>query len=130
MDQSLPLTVLSLSISAALAAWLAPKARRRLQLSRAKHRSLTGHSRMAKRLASWLPGYRLEEDAFFGADGADAALQLQRRQALQRLSAHFRDTVPKGAAMTQEAKAYLADLEFTGRYRVPFQFTEVIGQAL
>jgi glutamate-1-semialdehyde 2,1-aminomutase len=85
---------------------------------------------MAKRLASWLPGYRLEEDAFFGADGADAALQLQRRQALQRLSAHFRDTVPKGAAMTQEAKAYLADLEFTGRYRVPFQFTEVIGQAL
>ncbi|MFN5724743.1 MAG: glutamate-1-semialdehyde 2,1-aminomutase, partial [Betaproteobacteria bacterium] len=82
MDQSLPLTVLSLSISAALAAWLAPKARRRLQLSRAKHRSLTGHSRMAKRLASWLPGYRLEEDAFFGADGADAALQLQRRQAL------------------------------------------------
>ncbi len=130
MDQSLPLTVLSLSISAALAAWLAPKARRRLQLSRAKHRSLTGHSRMAKRLASWLPGYRLEEDAFFGADGADTALQLQRRQALQRLSAHFRDKVPKGAAMTQEAKAYLADLEFTGRYRVPFQFTEVIGQAL
>ncbi|NBQ91074.1 MAG: aminotransferase class III-fold pyridoxal phosphate-dependent enzyme [Betaproteobacteria bacterium] len=130
MDQSLPITVLSLSISAALAAWLAPKARRRLQLSRAKHRSLTGHSRMAKRLASWLPGYCLKEDAFFGADGADAALQLQRRQALQRLSAHFSETVPRGSAMTQEAKAFLADLDFTGRYRVPFQFTEAIGQAL
>ena len=130
MDQSLPLAVLSISVSAALAAWLAPKARRRLQLSRAKHRSLTGHSRMAKRLASWLPGYRLEEAAFFGADGADEGLQQKRRDALERLSAHFRRTVPKGAALTQEAKAYLADLEFTGRYRVPFQFTEVVGSAL
>lgn len=130
MDQSLPLTVLAVSISAALAAWLAPRARRRLQLSRAKHLSLTGHSRMAKRVASWLPGYRLQEEAFFGADGADKVLQQQRREALERLSAYFGRTVPKGAAMTQEAKTYLADLEFTGRYRVPFQFTEVVGQAL
>ena len=51
----------TMALSAALAAsglaWLAPKAWRRLQLSRAKHRSLAGHSRMAKRLATWLPGY-------------------------------------------------------------------------
>lgn len=130
MEQTLSLTVLSLSVSAALAAWLAPKARRRLMLSRAKHRSLTGHSRMAKRLAGWLPGYRLEEQAFFGADGADAALQAQRRAALERLSEHFRASVPQGAAMTLEAKQFLADLEFTGRYRVPFQFTEAISQAV
>lgn len=130
MDQTLPLTVLSLSVSAALAAWLAPKARRRLQLSRAKHRSLTGHSRMAKRLAAWIPGYRLEEAAFFGADGADEDLQSQRRAALDRLSTHFRTTVPQGAEMTAQAKMFLADLDFTGRYRVPFQFTDVIARAL
>lgn len=64
MDQTHALTVLSLSISAALAAGMAPTAWRRLTLSRAKHRSLTGHSRMAKRVAGWLPGYRLEEQAF------------------------------------------------------------------
>ncbi len=130
MDQSLSLTVLSLSVSAALAAWLAPKARRRLQLSRAKHRSLTGHSRMAKRLAGWLPGYRLEEAEFFGADGADEALQVQRRSGLDRLSQHFETSVPLGAELTAQAKLLLADLEFTGRYRVPFQFTDTIARLL
>ena len=29
----------------------------RLQLSRAKHRSLAGHSRLSRRLACWLPFY-------------------------------------------------------------------------
>ncbi len=130
MDSSFALTALSLSISAALAAWAAPKAARRLQLSRAKHRSLAGHSRMAKRLASWLPGYALREDDFFGADGADEALRQQRRGALQRLALHFKDRVPNGVAMTQAAKTLLADLAFTSRYRVPFQFTDEMAQAL
>lgn len=130
MDQTHALTVLSMSISAALAAGMAPTAWRRLTLSRAKHRSLTGHSRMAKRVAGWLPGYRLEEQAFFGADGADQTLQEQRRRALESLSLHFKTSVPKGAAMTQEAKQFLADLDFTGRYRVPFQFTETIANAI
>lgn len=130
MDQTLSLTVLTLSISAALTAWLAPKARRRLMLSRAKHRSLTGHSKMAKRMAGWLPGYRLQEEAFYGADGADEALQAKRREAMGRLSLHFRQRVPHGAELTQEAKQFLADLDFTGRYRVPFQFTETLAQAI
>lgn len=130
MEQTLSLTVLSLSISAALAAWLAPKARRRLMLSRAKHRSLTGHSKIAKRIAGWLPGYRLQEDAFYGADGADDTLQATRREAMDRLSKHFRQRVPHGAQLTREAKQFLADLDFTGRYRVPFQFTETLAQAI
>jgi glutamate-1-semialdehyde 2,1-aminomutase len=36
-------------------AFLLRKAFVRLQLSLAKHRSLAGHSRMARRFASWLP---------------------------------------------------------------------------
>ena len=130
MDTSLALTALSVSISAALTAWAAPKAVRRLQLSRAKHRSLTGHSRMAKRLASWLPGYALRDDDFFGADGAQPSLRQQRRSALARLCTHFNQRVPQGAALTQEAKHLLADLAFTSRYRVPFQFTDEMAQAL
>ena len=43
--------------AAAAAAALVPRVRRRLELSRAKHPSLTGHSRMAKRVASLVPGY-------------------------------------------------------------------------
>ena len=65
---------------------LLPKVVRRLQLSVANHPSLTGHSKMALRLARWLPGYRLEGDAFYGADGASVALQGRRREGLQRLA--------------------------------------------
>ncbi len=68
----------TMALSAALAAgglaWLAPKAWRRLQLSRAKHRSLAGHSRMAKRLATWLPGYAYDEQHFFQLRRRSAAL--------------------------------------------------------
>ena len=42
----------------------------RLLLSRAKHRSLTGHSKMAKRVAGLLPGYAYDEERFFGSAGA------------------------------------------------------------
>jgi len=49
-----------------LAALLAvsPKIKQRIELSRAKHRSLAGHSRMAKRLARLMPGYSFKEDRF------------------------------------------------------------------
>jgi glutamate-1-semialdehyde 2,1-aminomutase len=57
-------------ISLGVLAALAPALHQRLQLSRAKHRSLAGHSRMAKRLARWLPGYSFDEAEFFGCDGA------------------------------------------------------------
>ena len=68
-------------ISLGVLAALAPSLHRRIQLSRAKHRSLAGHSRMAKRLARWLPGYGFDEAEFFGCDGAPADIQAQRRAA-------------------------------------------------
>ena len=40
---------------------------RRLELSRAKHRSLAGHARMARRLAGFVPFYEYDEDRFFGS---------------------------------------------------------------
>jgi len=45
-------------------ATVSPMIKRRIELSRAKHRSLAGHSRMAKRLARWMPGYSLGEAHF------------------------------------------------------------------
>lgn len=56
MDETLTLSALALGVLALL-----PAAKRRLELSRAKHRSLAGHSRMAKRLARWVPGYAYDE---------------------------------------------------------------------
>ena len=69
MDSSLP--ILSLSAAAAVsAAAVFPKLKARLALSRAKHRSLTGHSKMSKMVARLLPHYEFDISHFFRSDGA------------------------------------------------------------
>ena len=45
-----------LVVAVVLGALLLRKALARLLLSRAKHRSLAGHPRWARRLSRWLPG--------------------------------------------------------------------------
>ena len=42
----------------------------RLELSRAKHRSLSGHPRIAQVMTSWVPFYEYGEARIFKADGA------------------------------------------------------------
>jgi glutamate-1-semialdehyde 2,1-aminomutase len=44
------------------------KVKRLLELSRAKHRSLTGHARLARRIASLIPFYEYDEHRFFRSD--------------------------------------------------------------
>ena len=46
------------------------KVKARLELSRAKHRSLAGHARMSRRVAGLIPFYEYDEDRFFRCDGA------------------------------------------------------------
>jgi glutamate-1-semialdehyde 2,1-aminomutase len=53
--------------AAALAASLG-KIKGRLDLSRAKHRSLAGHPRLARRLAALVPFYEYDEGRFFFSD--------------------------------------------------------------
>ena len=48
------------------------RVRQRLQLSLAKHPSLTGHPRMARRLARLIPAHRHEAADFYATDGAPA----------------------------------------------------------
>jgi hypothetical protein len=57
------LTITAVAVAAMAAVWR--PMRRRIELSRAKHRSLTGHSRMAKRFAAQVPGYSYDESSFF-----------------------------------------------------------------
>ena len=94
----------------------------RLQLSRAKHRSLAGHSRMARRFAGWVPFYEYDESDFFGVDSPPADISSMRRGAFMRLSGDFATRFPKGAQLAAELSGQVSDLEFTSRYRVPFQF--------
>ena len=60
------------------------KLRARLRLSRAKHRSLAGHARLARRVAAQIPFYGHDEDGFFGADGATAPVVARRRDGFAR----------------------------------------------
>ena len=105
------------------AALLLPRVKRRLELSRAKHRSLTGHSKMAKRFAALIPGYAYGAEEFFNADGAPAEVVTRRKLGFERLATLLRERSPKSIALTAQARAGISDLQFTGAYRVPFQFS-------
>ncbi|KQP18446.1 aminotransferase class III-fold pyridoxal phosphate-dependent enzyme [Pseudorhodoferax sp. Leaf267] len=114
---------------AALAALL-PAAHQRLALSRAKHRSLAGHSKLARRVARRLPFYDFGPERFFDSDGAPAAITQQRRAGLVRLSALFEQRFARTLAMTEAAREGIADLQFTSRYRVPFQYSRTLRASL
>ncbi len=96
--------------------------KRRLELSKAKHRSLAGHSRMARRLAAFIPFYEYGDEKFFCSDGATADVAQRRRAGFERLAELYRTRFAETNRQTAEATAYIPDLEFTRAYRVPFQY--------
>ncbi len=116
----------------ALAATLAmlPLGWRRLELSRAKHPSLTGHARIARRIAGLLPGYAYDADRFFDSDGAPSDVIARRREGLAALAAHARGHYARTLAATAIAGRHLPDLEFTGAYRVPFPYSPYLRDHL
>ncbi len=114
--------------AASVVLWLVPKVRQRLELSVAKHPSLTGHSRWAKRLTQWIPGYDYDEARFFGSDGAPDAVVARRKAGFQALAATYAQRFAKSSAMTRDARQGLSDLQFTSAYRVPFQYGAYLRQ--
>ncbi len=126
MNQTFALSALALGALA----WTLPRAKRRLELSRAKHRSLAGHSRMAKRIASLIPGYAYDEARFFASDNAPADVVSQRRKGFAQLAALYASRYAQSAEMTASAREGIADLQFTGSYRVPFQYSPYLRQHL
>ena len=100
----------------------------RLQLSRAKHRSLAGHARMARRFAGLVPYYEYGEERIFRADGAPQEIAAARRGAFMRLAATLQAQSPKNAALTAAVIDAISDLKFTSRYRIPFQFSRFVRE--
>jgi glutamate-1-semialdehyde 2,1-aminomutase len=100
----------------------------RLQLSKAKHRSLAGHSRMARRFASWVPFYEYDDSRFFSVDSAPPDVIAARRAGFMRLAGLFAARFAKSAAQTAELAGSVSDLDFTSRYRVPFQFSGYVRE--
>ncbi|MFK3888410.1 aminotransferase class III-fold pyridoxal phosphate-dependent enzyme [Sphingomonas sp. NPDC079357] len=104
----------------------ATKGRERLALSRAKHPGPGGHVRMAKRIAGQIPYYAHVDERFFRADACDAGVAARRRAGFERLAALYAERFPQTLALTAETREGLSDLQFTGRYRVPFPFAATV----
>src|SRR5262249_45294184 len=83
--------------------------RRRLQLSKAKHPSLSGHARMARRIASLVPFYEYDEGRFFRSDNAPPEIAAQRQDGFMRLSALYAGRFRETARHTAEVVDTISD---------------------
>ena len=116
-------TAVSVALGALVLAASALKLKSRVELSKAKHASLGGHSRIAARVAALVPSYHYDGARFFTVDGAPEEVVAERRAHFERLAALYRTRAPRTLALTAEAAPLISDLQFTACYRVPFQFS-------
>jgi glutamate-1-semialdehyde 2,1-aminomutase len=100
--------------------------RRRLELSQAKHRSIAGHSLVARRLAAFIPFYEYDERQFFCSDGAPNDVVARRRAGFKRLGVLYKSRFAETGRRTAEASEYIPDLQFTSAYRMPFQYRGMV----
>jgi glutamate-1-semialdehyde 2,1-aminomutase len=111
------------AIALGVALWAA---KARLALSLAKHPSLTGHARMARRFAALVPYYAYDDAHVLVCDGPPEEVAARRRAGFLRLAALFREHFAITRAATAEAAEGISDLQFTAAYRVPFQFSRFV----
>ncbi len=126
-----PLPILSLAGAAVVGtAAIFPKLRARLALSRAKHRSLTGHAKMSRLVARLIPFYEFDIGDFFRSDGAPPAVATRRQDGFFRLAGLYQQRFARGRQMTLQAATRISDLQFTEAYRVPFQYSRLVREHL
>jgi glutamate-1-semialdehyde 2,1-aminomutase len=130
MDSQLPILSLAAAGAVALTAAVAPKVKARVALSRAKHRSLTGHSKMSRRVARLIPFYEFDINDFFKSDGAPPDAATRRQDGFFRLAALYQQRFAKSRQTTSEAAKQISDLQFTASYRVPFQYSRLVRENL
>src|ERR1700726_3642941 len=102
----------------------------RLELSKAKHRSLAGHARIARFVASLIPFYQYDETQIFKADAAPDVIVAQRCADFARLAELYSKRYAGTLRLTAEATELISDLQFTEAYRVPFQFSRYVRRHL
>ncbi|MEZ5734200.1 MAG: aminotransferase class III-fold pyridoxal phosphate-dependent enzyme [Novosphingobium sp.] len=125
-----PITIAAGLIAVTAAILVGQKAIARLRLSRAKHPSLAGHVRLAKRLARLMPPYEFDRHEFFCADDPPEEIAARREAAFDRLSRLYGARFARSASFTADIGSGLSDIRFTGAYRVPFQFSRIVREYL
>jgi glutamate-1-semialdehyde 2,1-aminomutase len=129
MEFGAPMLAVS-ALGAIAVAMALPALKTRLELSLAKHRSLTGHVRMARRIAALIPFYEYDEAHFFRCDDPPEEIAACRRAGFMRLADLYAKRFARTLACTQEVAEDISDLQFTGAYRVPFQFSGLVRRHL
>ena len=85
---------------------------------------------MARRLARLIPYYEYGEDRIFRVDDPPERIADARRAGFMRLAGVFAARSPKNAALTAGVMDAISDLQFTSRYRVPYQFSAFVRRHL
>jgi glutamate-1-semialdehyde 2,1-aminomutase len=75
-----------------------------------------------------MPFYEYDEAHFFRADAAPDNIAAARREGFMRLAAVFAERYRETADLTEEVVDGVSDLQFTSRYRVPFQFSRFVRE--
>lgn len=110
--------------------YLVNRLRIRLQLSKAKHPSLAGHSKMSRKVAKLIPFYEYDERTFFRSDDAPEDIAQRRHQAFMHLSSLYQTRFAETLRLSKEVEEAISDVQFTSVYRVPFQFSHLVRQHL
>ncbi len=98
----------------------------RLQLSRAKHPSLRGHSKWSRRIARLIPYFEYNEDYFFCSDLAPENIKKRRYEGLNNLKLNLLKRSPETIKFGDSLKNSMSDVHFTSHYRVPFPFRKYL----
>ena len=75
----------------------------RLELSKAKDKSLGGHARIARLVGSLVPFYQYDEAQIFKADAASDGIVAQRRADFLRLAGLYRERYASTLRLTAAA---------------------------
>jgi glutamate-1-semialdehyde 2,1-aminomutase len=102
----------------------------RILLSKAKHRSLRGHAKMALRVARHIPYYEYGDDEFFSTDGAPREVVERRRAGFERLASSLAKRHEKTLERSAALEDSMPDLAFVNAHRVPFQFRSYAASRL
>ena len=131
MNETLELQSMVLAVVGSAAAFAAfRKIKARAELSLAKHRSLAGHPRTARRLAALLPSYSYDEQMVFAVDGAPSEVVAKRKAAFESMVAEIGQRFPKTLAAGASVIDGLSDMQFVSAYRVPYQFKAMVKRGL
>ncbi|WP_076417974.1 aminotransferase class III-fold pyridoxal phosphate-dependent enzyme [Colwellia sp. UCD-KL20] len=117
------------SVFAVILVYVLNRIRIRLQLSKAKHPSLRGHSKWSRRITSRIPYFSYNESHYFSCDGAPEHIALQRKEALHNLATNVNQACSKTIDYCNKLEKSISDIQFTSNYRIPFPFQKLLPKA-